>query len=240
MTTKNQNPEMDKNEKIIKEIEAYQQKIKSLEKELTKAKGEQESKIEELKPKIQIPGENVTDDYFQGDYFNSIQIPENWGIVCINISKTHHVNLVAGPNGQGNVYELKNFGDRVTIPHSDLREIIRHHKSLFEKGFFAILSVDFLKKYDLYVTSQKILNREMIEAVLNVEISVNDIIALFKSAPKDQREMLVQSIVKRLAEDPNSYDSYTVSKLSRELKIDFEKLADEQKQLNLILAGEEE
>ena len=219
--------ENDKNSKIVNEIESYQMKIKQMEEELRKLKGEQSEAVEKLKPEIKVPGENVLDDYFDHDWANSIKMDDDYFITCMSLSHTHIVNLVVGKYGQGNVYTLDHFGDRVAIPHKDLREVIRHHRGLFEQGYFAILSDDFLKKYDLYLAAQKVLNREMIEAIIEAELDVNDIIKLFKSCPAEQQKMLTATICTKLANEPDAYDTYTISKLTRELDIDFEGIADD-------------
>jgi hypothetical protein len=85
------------------------------------------------------------------------------------------------------------------------------------------------------------LSTHVITQILDNHLPVEDVILLYKSGiPEEQQRMLVQSIVLKQAKNPDSYDTYFISKLTRELKVDFEKLIDEQEFYNSLYEKEVE
>lgn len=228
---------MEDKSKLLKDLENYQAEIKSLREQLAEATGNKDQILEALEPKIELaqPEEPESNNH---DYFNEINFDDNYGIKIMSISKTHHVTLSTGGYGRGKVFNLPHFGDTVIVTYADLVNIMQFHKNLFVDGYFTILSSDYLKKWGLLEVSRAILSKDVIESIIAGYVEIDSVIALFKTCPKAQKEMLISCIVDRLVEDENAFDSYFIQKFINISGLSLLEMVDEKKEyLNIYSEG---
>ncbi|MHA1342198.1 MAG: hypothetical protein ACTSO2_19680, partial [Promethearchaeota archaeon] len=113
------------------------------------------------------------------------------------------------------------------VPHEHLKEAIMHQREHYTQGRYAILSKNFLKKYDLLRHQKEILSAEMLQSILNETIETDDIIKLYKTANSAQKETIVKILVDKLIDEPTGLSAYLVSRFNRDCKIDLEQKANE-------------
>jgi len=145
----------------------------------------------------------------------------------LNISQTEYIrimsmlpyklNLCTKERGQGNVYKFEKLFQIKRIIYSDLVQILEVNRSFLEKGKFLILNEKVIRANGLDDVVAGILTKDKIEEILE---GTNESIALYTSAGDEQKKVILEMIVNKLMEDPNSIDLNVVDKLSRLCKLD--------------------
>lgn len=124
----------------------------------------------------------------------------------------YRLNLCTREKGQGRVYRFDKFGQVKRIIYSDLADIIEVNRGFLESGYFIILSPKVIRLHGLDDISASILTKEKIEQVVD---GMDDKLALYSSANKEQQELIVELFINKLVSNPESVDLNMVDKLSR-------------------------
>jgi hypothetical protein len=140
----------------------------------------------------------------------------------LNISQTDYVkvvsllpyrlNLCTREKGQGRVYRFDKFGQVKRIIYSDLADIIEVNRGFLEAGYFIILNPKVIRLHGLDDISSSILTKEKIEQIVE---GMDDKLALYSSANKEQQELIVELFINKLVSNPDKVDLNMVDKLSR-------------------------
>lgn len=121
------------------------------------------------------------------------------------------LNLSTQPNGQGKSYTFNRFGEVRNIVYSDLRDIIGSNFSFAKEGLFYVMDEKIVFENGLTEYYEKMLNKESIENI--IETDKENILNIFDSAPKSQKETIVDIIVGKMAKG-ESFDLNKVSIIS--------------------------
>lgn len=121
------------------------------------------------------------------------------------------LNLSTQPNGQGKSYTFNRFGEVRNIVYSDLRDIIGSNFSFAKEGLFYVMDEKIVFENGLTEYYEKMLNKEAIENI--IETDKENILNIFDSAPKSQKETIVDIIVGKMAKG-ESFDLNKVSIIS--------------------------
>lgn len=150
----------------------------------------------------------------------------------------YNMNLSTQEGGQGSVKKFTKFGEVKRILYRDLVEILEVHRNFVEAGYFYIMNPQLIRYHGLEDVYEKILTKEKIEEIisLNSENSLD----LYNSANEKQQEIIVQLIIDKLMENPDSINLNFVDKISRLSKIDIYKKAEELRETDKQLLSEEE
>lgn len=123
------------------------------------------------------------------------------------------LTLSTKERGQGSVRKFSGFGETKRVLYKDLVEICENHRGFLESGYFIILDKDVIRTLGLDDIYDKILNREQIEKVLDTK---TDALKLYESANQRQKQIIIEMLIKKLFEDPDSVNLNIVDKISRE------------------------
>lgn len=134
------------------------------------------------------------------------------------------LNLSTDAGGKGKRYSFDAFGQEKMIPYGKLVEIMETNSSFLESGFFYIMDSRVIRLHGLDETYEKLLTQEKIEEVLACK---GDAVALYDSANKRQKEMIVSMFISKVRDDENSVDFNVISQISRLSKIDIAEKANE-------------
>jgi hypothetical protein len=188
-----------------------------------KALNEQDkATLTQLKAQIaEIEGEDKTD---LSD--NKIQQDEYIPVMSL---LPYNLNLTTREGGQGNIKKFTKFGEIKNIMYKDLADIVDVHTNFMEAGYFYILDPRFIRQHGLDETYSKILTKEKIEEILTTN---SDCVALYKSANEEQQRVIVNLLIEKVVNDPDSLDLNTVDKIARISKVDITKIAEDRKALS--------
>jgi hypothetical protein len=167
-------------------------------------------KIEDLEKKVNQGQTNIEDQ----NEFNKNKINMDDAIKVISLCP-YMLNLVTEKNGQGQgrVYSFAHFGEVKRIVFSDLNKIVESNRHFLEQGFFYIMDQRCIRYFGIEETYENILTKESIETIL--EGKSNDVVSLFKSANDTQKELIIDLIIKKMLNDPESVDLNLIDKISR-------------------------
>jgi len=140
----------------------------------------------------------------------------------------YRLNLSTKEGGQGDTKKFSRFGEVKNILYKDLVDIMEVQRHFLEAGFFYILDPLVIRQHGLDEIYSKILTKEKIEEILN-NLNTEYCIELYNSANPEQQRVIVQLLVEKVKEDPDSVNLYTVDRISRLSGIDISQRAEEQK-----------
>lgn len=132
------------------------------------------------------------------------------------------LNLSTRVGGQGAVKKFTKFGEVKRILYRELVEIVENHRNFMEAGYFYILNPVFIRHHGLDDIYSKILTKERIEEILTA--NTEETVSFYKSANPKQQEVVVQLLVERAVENPDSVDFNMIDKLARISKIDINQI----------------
>jgi hypothetical protein len=180
-------------------------------------------KIAELEAQLQGDNDSPSEDKIQLDDFISVMslLPYN-------------LNLSTRAGGQGRLVKFTRFGEVKKILYKDLVDILENNSSFLEAGYFYILHPALIRHHGLGEVYSKILTKEKIEEVLGA--NSNESLSLYESANPKQQEVIIQSLIDRVVESPDTVNLNMIDKISRVSKVDIIKRAEDARQLNEIVA----
>jgi len=104
--------------------------------------------------------------------------------------------LSTEPYGRGNVVSFYTFGQTRNITFATLEKIVGSNRAMAENGRYYIQDIKAIRLLMLEDEYKDILDLKAIEAIVNNENS--NILEVFKSAPKTQKEHVVNMIIKKV------------------------------------------
>lgn len=167
----------------------------------------------------------VLDELDDLDTFNSIKIAQDDYIKVICLVD-NELNLTTKPNGRGGkIFTFRKKFEVKRILYSDLVEILENHPSFIEAGYIYIADKRIIRKHGLDEIYANILNQEKIERIMDG--SSNDAVSLFKSANSKQQDVIIEMLIRKLCENPDSVDLNMVDKISRASNVKIQEKAEE-------------
>lgn len=127
------------------------------------------------------------------------------------------MTLMTKKYGKGEEYEFSHFGEIKNIIYSHLSGIIEANRSFVEAPYFYIMDERVVKRHGLADLYSKILKKDQIDKILDCDSKTA--VALYKSAPKRQQEIIVESLIRKIY-DGYEVDMNIVNDISREAKVD--------------------
>ena len=155
----------------------------------------------------------------------------NAKIKCINIAH-HPVNISTFPNGQGRVFEFKEYGQVQYIRQDDLLDIISSYPRTMESGLIYVADKDFCDEQNLYENEEVIYTKELMDKLVYLREDVDVDLLCGMSKP------LLESTIREIAQLYNQGEYMEPNKLERikkDLGYDIAKIADDIK----IMSAEE-
>ena len=155
----------------------------------------------------------------------------NAKIKCINIAH-HPVNISTFPNGQGRVFEFKEYGQVQYIRQDDLLDIISSYPRTMESGLIYVADKDFCDEQNLYENEEVIYTKELMDKLVYLREDVDVDLLCGMSKP------LLESTIREIAKLYNQGEYMEPNKLERikkDLGYDIAKIADDIK----IMSAEE-
>lgn len=180
--------------------------------------------IEELQGKLMVAESDNKSD-------SKIQLDE---LIPVMSLLPYNLNLSTKQGGTGTLKKFTRFGEVKKILYSDLLNIMDVNSAFLEAGFFYILHPALLRHHGLEETYSKILTKEKIEAIIGA--NSDEVITLYETANSKQQEIIIEFLVDRLKENPDSVNLNVVDKLSRVSKVDIMKKVDSAKELDELVA----
>jgi hypothetical protein len=177
-------------------------------------------KIEELEKKVDSKN-NLPDDQ---DDFDKNKINQDDYIKVISLCP-FQLNLTTDKHGQGKVFTFQYFSEVKRILYSDLVRVIDENRSFLESGYFYIMDQRCIRRHGLNELYEKILTKDSIEKIL--EGKSNDVVSLFKSGTNTQQDLIIEMLISKLANDPDSVDLNLIDKISRASGIKIQEKAEE-------------
>lgn len=139
------------------------------------------------------------------------------------------LNLSTKEGGQGSIKKFTKFGEIKQVLYRDLVDIIEVHRNFLEAGYFYILHPGIIRQLGLDELYSKILTKEKIEELLLT--NSEECVTLYNSANDKQREIILQLLVDKVRDNPDSANLNVIDKISRASKFDIVKRAEEEKSL---------
>jgi hypothetical protein len=170
--------------------------------------------------------EAVLDEVEDLDEYNNIKIAQDdyVKVICL---VDHEVNLTTKPYGRGGkVFTFRKKYEVKRILYSDLVEILENHPTFIEAGYVYLADKKVIRKHGLDEVYKNILSQDKIEQIMAGNSS-NDSVTLFKSANPKQQEVIVEMLIKKLSDNPDSVDLNMVDKISRASGVKIQEKAEE-------------
>ncbi len=142
------------------------------------------------------------------------------------------LNLSTKAGGQGNIKKFTKLYEVKKILYRDLVDIIETHPNFLESGYFYILHPGFIRQHGLDEIYSKILTKEMIEEIVSTE--KEESVNLYNSANDEQKEVIIQLLIDKVRDYPDSVNLNIIDRISRVAGIDIAKRAEESKSLSEI------
>ncbi|MFZ2992526.1 MAG: hypothetical protein WA061_02310 [Microgenomates group bacterium] len=136
------------------------------------------------------------------------------------------LNLSTEGFGKGHKYWWSEFGQKKTVPYSDLAQIINAEESLLGKGYFYIMDERVIKKHGLTQTYESILDKKKLEQVFSLSPNA---VELYQSANQPQKDIMNTFIIQKIVKD-ESIDLNVVNKISKVAGFDLFSKAQELKE----------
>jgi len=141
----------------------------------------------------------------------------------------YNLNLSTKEGGQGSIKKFTKFGEVKKILFKDLVDIMEVHPTFMESGYFYILDPRFIRQMGLDEMYSKILTKEKMELML--EANSEQAVTLYKSANPSQQEVLIQILIEKVRNDPDSVNLNIIDKLSRASGVNIQERAEAGKPL---------
>jgi hypothetical protein len=139
----------------------------------------------------------------------------------------YNLNLTTREGGQGSVKKFTKFGEVKRIIYKDLVDILEVHPNFMEAGYFYILHPGFIRHHGLNDIYSKILTKDKIEEILLA--NTEECVTLYSSANAGQQEIIIQLLVDKVRDNPESINLNMIDKISRVSKVDIIKRAEDSK-----------
>jgi hypothetical protein len=136
----------------------------------------------------------------------------------------HRLNLCTKERGQGNVYKFDTLFQTKRIMYKDLADILEVNRKFLEMGYFCILNKKVVRLNGLDDIQNKNLDKEKIEQVFS---GTDEGLSLYASASESQQKVIIDTLIEKMINDPNSVDLNTVDKISRMSKINLSQKAED-------------
>lgn len=148
----------------------------------------------------------------------------------------YSLNLSTKPGGQGTTKHFETFGEVKRVMYRDLVDMIENHKNFLESGYFYILDTDVVRQNGLDDLYSKIFTKEKIEQIL--ENSSEEGVAIYELAGEGQKEIIIQLLIDRVRNNPDSINLNLVDKISRVSNINILEKAEDSRKLEKYLEEE--
>lgn len=160
------------------------------------------------------------------DKYANVKIPLDEYIPVMSLIP-FRLNLSTKELGTGNIKRFTKFGEIKNILYKDLVEIMEVHSNFLQAGYFYILNPAVIRQHGLDEVYSKILTKEKIEEILDT--SSDNCVNLYKSANKEQQEIIMRLLINRINDNPGSVNLNVIDRISRESGIDIAKKAADSK-----------
>jgi len=148
----------------------------------------------------------------------------------------YNLNLATRSGGQGSVKKFTKFGEVKRVLYKDLVDIMEVHRNFLEAGYFYILNPHVIRYHGLDDAYNRILTKEKIEEILDTKSE--ECVDLYMAANSKQQEIIIQLIIDKLKENPDSINLNVVDKISRISKVEISKKAEDEKNFEEMLQSE--
>jgi hypothetical protein len=128
---------------------------------------------------------------------DEIDIRPDKYITVINLCPGE-LNLSTLPGGRGKIFSFRSFGDKKRILYSNLVDVMEASPRFLEEGMFYIADKKVITKHGLDDIYSAILTKESIERMFSSDISEEDAATLYKSANKNQQDIIVNLFIRKL------------------------------------------
>lgn len=127
------------------------------------------------------------------------------------------LNLSTLPGGKGKTFSFRSFGEKKRILYSNLVDIMEATPRFLEEGMYYIADKKVITRHGLDDIYSTILTKESIERMFSDDISEEDAATLYKSANKNQQDIIVNLFVRKLIGGANLNLNLvnTISRLSK-------------------------
>lgn len=147
------------------------------------------------------------------------------------------LNLSTQEFGTGNVKKFNRFGEVKSILYKDLVDIMEVHSNFLESGYFYILDPRVIRQHGLDDVYSKILTKEKIDEIL--ETTSDQCVSFYSSANEEQQRVIIQLLVDRVLENPESLNLNTIDEISRISGIDILKRVNDVRESQRVSETEE-
>lgn len=169
--------------------------------------------LEEIQKKLE--DSQVTSVTLENSDFEKVSREEYISVMSL---VPYVLNISTEGNGVGRVKRFEKFGQVKRILYGDLAEMIDSNMSFVEAGYLYILNSDVIRQHGLDDIYKNILTKEMILEIL--ETNSNTSLELYKSANASQKEVIIDLLISKILDNPDSVNLNIVDAISRESKID--------------------
>jgi len=176
------------------------------------------ARIAELEEKKEKPEE---------EDFRDVKIQQDDFISVMSLLP-YNLNLSTRMGGQGNVKKFTKFGEVKKIMYGDLINILEVNSNFLNAGYFYIMNPALIRHHGLGEVYSKILTKEKIEEIL--ASNSDECLTLYSSANEKQQEIIVELLIERVFNNPDSVNLNIVDKISRASKVDISKRAEEMRE----------
>lgn len=147
------------------------------------------------------------------------------------------LNLSTKEQGQGSTKKFTRFGEIKQILYKDLIDILDNHANFLEAGFFYILSPAVIKQHGLGDVYSKILTKEKMDELLSLK--TEECLSIYSSANDKQKEILIELVIDKVRDNPESINLNLVDRLSRLSKVEIVKRAEDEREIRVITSEKE-
>lgn len=150
---------------------------------------------------------------------------------------TSSLNLSTRPPGQGGtVKHFDKFGEIKNILYGDLIDITERHSDFLKAGYFYILNPDVVRFHGWDELYETLLTDAQIKQIISLD--GEQYLDLFKSAGEAQKEVIVQMLIDKVRNEPDSTNLNLVSQVSSIANVDILEKARDSNKLKEILVDE--
>ncbi len=168
--------------------------------------------------KVEKEKVKIYEQSFVDEDEEEIDIRPDKYITVINLC-AGQLNLSTLPGGRGKTFTFHSFGGKKRILYSNLVDVIETSQRFLEEGYFYIADKKVIAKHGLDDIYSKLLTKETIENIFFASTTEEDVATLYKSANKNQQDVIINLLVRKLVEG-TELDLNIVSTISRLSKID--------------------
>lgn len=202
------------------------------------------AKISDLENRLDAKQESAKSESKQESYefddadeFNKIKIDQDSYIKVVSLTP-FMLNLTTEGKGRGKRFVFRSFGETKRILYSDLVKILENHHNFVEEFYFYIMDKRVIRRHGLDSLYETALTKEKIEAIITG--NSNDAVSLFKSCNEHQQSVIVDLLIEKIQNNPESVDLNMVDKISRASGIKIQERAEERKSLMQIITNPED